>query len=501
MDSFLAGYLGHGLDFPLLRFLDRFSNRTKTALLTATTVGGAFYKGWFVLPAMIQPSCNCSSAPSPPPHPRPLSLYPPKPVSVLSSPELPPAPPGPAKPNIVYLPGLRNTSFFYRHRPFLVRVARPTTHAHGGDYNGENEGARQGGKRISVLCFGRSIDPIKQFLKLCRRASQEKQKTYVTVHLVSLADGSWPLQYKPKRALDTIHLDEAAKAYLDPLTQQFYGDLAIPYQRVYMFWGPPGTGKTSFAIAIAGFLDIPCTNDAQLQRVFESIEPRCIVLLEDVDSARIRWDKAGGKDQQAVAQTGPTLSGLLNVLDGVASAQNRVVVITANQPDTLDEALLRPGRVDKRIYFRYITPEVAQQMFLRILAPRVFARLHPSSSSSENHQDGGALKTSKESSNASQEESDEMKRLAAEFAAHISLDTLTRVQLQEYLLSRRTDRQKTIRDTTELVRSCRRPESMKVGAGEGDSSAALWMMNVEQNSVQKPNGDDEASLGSPSHPL
>lgn len=197
---------------------------------------------------------------------------------------------------------------------------------------------------------------------------QERQKSHVSVHALSLAGGSWTHRYKPKRALNSIHLDEQAKtgfpadleAFLDPLTQQFHGDLAIPYQRGYMFWGPPGTGKTGLAMAVAGFPDKPLcvlplpniANDAQLQRVFATVEPRCLVLLEDVDAPRIRRDQAGRggggggdtKNQQqqqrqqvAAAVHGPTLSGLLNVLDGVAAVQNRVV-----QHD--GQPARRPGR-------------------------------------------------------------------------------------------------------------------------------------------------------------
>ncbi|KAK7918358.1 P-loop containing nucleoside triphosphate hydrolase protein [Apiospora marii] len=514
MNSFLAGYLGHGLELPLFRFLDRLSRRTQAALLTAATVGGALYNCWYMLPTMLKPLVQLLVGPFTSTvsiyssdvlsgdvlewvthnvmvhrQPRILHAHTPRDNENLLPRHLHPnarrPPPGPAKPRIVYLPGLNNTWFFCGRRPFFLR-ASGVGNRHPDDYGGGNG---QGvGRQISLLCLGRSVDPIKQFLEQCRRYSQERRKSHVSVHALSLADGSWTHQYKPKRALNTIHLDEQAKmdfladleTYLDPLTQQFYGDLAIPYQRGYMFWGPPGTGKTSFAIAVAGFLGMPLYvlplpnigNDAQLQRIFATVEPRCIVLLEDVDSARIRRDKASDdnntqRQQAAAAVHGPTLSGLFNVLDGVAAVQNRVVIMTANQPDTLDEALLRPGRVDKRVYFGYITPEVARQMFLRILAPRVFARFYSSSSLSSS-QDGGSLRASDQSGIASREESDEMQRLATEVAARIPQDTLTPAQLQEFLLSRRFDRQKALGDIADLVLSCRKLDNTKAGTGKVD---------------------------------
>ncbi|KAK7961060.1 P-loop containing nucleoside triphosphate hydrolase protein [Apiospora saccharicola] len=101
-------------------------------------------------------------------------------------------------------------------------------------------------------------------------------------------------------------------------------------------------------------------------------------------------------------------------------------------------------------------------MFLRILAPRVFC---PPSSIVvvvvvffSSFFSGSAAATGDEERNASRDEggeegSDEMQRLAAEFAARIPLDTLTPAQLQEFLLGRRFDRQRALDDIAELVLS------------------------------------------------
>lgn len=48
------------------------------------------------------------------------------------------------------------------------------------------------------------------------------------------------------------------------------------------------------------------------------------------------------------------LQGLLNVLDGVVDTPGRIVIMTTNHPETLDPALIRPGRIDKRIYLGYM---------------------------------------------------------------------------------------------------------------------------------------------------
>jgi chaperone BCS1 len=56
------------------------------------------------------------------------------------------------------------------------------------------------------------------------------------------------------------------------------------------------------------------------------------------------------------------LSGLLNVLDGVVDCPNRILIMTSNHPEKLDPALIRPGRVNLKLYLGYIQLEEAKQM-------------------------------------------------------------------------------------------------------------------------------------------
>jgi len=63
-------------------------------------------------------------------------------------------------------------------------------------------------------------------------------------------------------------------------------------------------------------------------------------------------------------QTGVTLSGLLNALDGVSSREGRVLFLTTNHPDRLDPALIRPGRVDLKLELGHAVPDQARRLFL-----------------------------------------------------------------------------------------------------------------------------------------
>jgi chaperone BCS1 len=165
-----------------------------------------------------------------------------------------------------------------------------------------------------------------------------------------------------KRPLESVILDEGVKEKIVEDVQDFLGsgqwyyDRGIPYRRGYLLHGPPGSGKSSFIQALAGELDYDIAilnlserglTDDRLNHLLTIIPRRTLVLLEDVDAAfsnrRVQADEDGYRGANV------TFSGLLNALDGVASAEERVIFLTTNHVDRLDVALVRPGRVDMTV--------------------------------------------------------------------------------------------------------------------------------------------------------
>lgn len=154
-----------------------------------------------------------------------------------------------------------------------------------------------------------------------------------------------------------------------------YERLGLPYHRGYLLYGPPGTGKTSIVQAIANefSMNLYCLNladvrnDTDLLELFHNVRRnKSIIFMEDIDAVNVTNERKSVNGEMV----GVTLSGLLNALDGVTSAHGAIVFMTTNDKkvphpedpermvfERLDEALVRPGRVDYELEISYIVEE------------------------------------------------------------------------------------------------------------------------------------------------
>ncbi|KAF2771109.1 P-loop containing nucleoside triphosphate hydrolase protein, partial [Teratosphaeria nubilosa] len=242
---------------------------------------------------------------------------------------------------------------------------------------------------LSCMNLLGNTKPITDFLRHIKESTEMATESMTKIFRPENLSGqiTWDQGVaRPARTLDAVTLDAHVKDplvadvqnYLSDDTKKFYISRNIPWRRGYLFYGPPGTGKTSMACAMAGqyglnvyLLSMTQTgiNDETLVNLFEALPSRCILLLEDIDSAGIKREdmkKPVGNLLDPDNKNKLTLSTLLNVLDGISAPEGRIVIMTSNNPDSLDKALVRPGRIDRKVLFDYASNEVAYNLFLRI---------------------------------------------------------------------------------------------------------------------------------------
>jgi mitochondrial chaperone BCS1 len=203
-------------------------------------------------------------------------------------------------------------------------------------------------------------------------------------------DDGWDYveSYSP-RVVDSVILEPGEKERLLEDVAQFresrtrYQRLGVPYHRGYLLYGPPGTGKTSLVSALGAhfgmsiyLINLAEFSDRSLMKAVNDVPRNSILLFEDIDcmknSESRSTDISDGKKPLdanaktgAAVQAGVTLSGLLNVLDGFYAPSGVLFVMTTNHLEKLDRALLRPGRIDYKLYMGKATDQQKVDLFLR----------------------------------------------------------------------------------------------------------------------------------------
>ncbi|GMU26187.1 MAG: hypothetical protein AMXMBFR16_10920 [Candidatus Uhrbacteria bacterium] len=226
---------------------------------------------------------------------------------------------------------------------------------------------------FTITLWSRNKSIVTDLIEEARLIANPTSEEVVTIMRPDFGD--WTPNGKISlRPLESVILPgETVSTVLDDLenfknARDWYVRRGIPYRRGYLFYGPPGNGKTSFVLALASALryDICVLNlnnanitDEMLISLMSNLPSASLVLIEDIDCAFKQRTK--GEDNAS----GLTFSGLLNAIDGVAAGEGRILVMTTNFRETLDNALVRPGRADVCIELANATKEQARNLFLR----------------------------------------------------------------------------------------------------------------------------------------
>ncbi len=193
-----------------------------------------------------------------------------------------------------------------------------------------------------------------------------------------------------KTTFDDVAGVEEAKTELTEIVEflqspQRFTEIGARIPKGVLLVGPPGTGKTLMAKAVAGEAKVPFfsisgsefvelfvgAGAARVRDLFEQAKKKapCIIFIDELDAigkSRASGGFAGGNDERE-----QTLNQLLTEMDGFAVGDSTVIVLAAtNRPETLDQALLRPGRFDRQVLVD--RPDLAGRLkILEIYAAKV----------------------------------------------------------------------------------------------------------------------------------
>jgi chaperone BCS1 len=251
-------------------------------------------------------------------------------------------------------------------------------------------------------------------------------------------------------------------------------------------------------------------DEDELMALFAELPRRCIVLLEDVDCAgmsqkRSTEDGAKEEAQAAPAQEensgsgggasvlekqGVSLSGLLNVIDGVAACEGRILVMTTNHPEKLDPALVRPGRIDMSIAFGYSTAADIKELFSAIYSTlegdlrashneRVSRELQAKIKENQKKSPGKGLESGKFPA-------EQVSVWAEKFAEKVPEGEFSPAEIQGYLLHHKTDPEGAIEGAQKWIVETREKKA-RIAKGETlvDSKAEKVEKTEESEKIEQ----------------
>jgi mitochondrial chaperone BCS1 len=255
--------------------------------------------------------------------------------------------------------------FWHAGRPFWVWFYRSEE---------SKAGSQRRMESLTFRTIGRDQRFVRRFVDEIVACHHKKSRR--ASYLYVYDDGwTWVSAYSP-RLLNSVILKPGEKEHLMLDVERFrdsrprYRTLGVPYHRGYLLYGPPGTGKTSLVSGLAAkfgmsiyVVNLTEFNDRTLKNAMNDVPENSVILFEDIDCMKAGNRRRepeevkgqclppdSGEKSNAGPTLGVTLSGLLNVLDGFHAPENVVFVMTTNRVEALDSALLRPGRIDYKLY-------------------------------------------------------------------------------------------------------------------------------------------------------
>lgn len=237
-----------------------------------------------------------------------------------------------------------------------------------------------------VTIYGKTIEDVKVFIAksnefISEKLLKENMKLFNKVIIKNFQDWVWVNQSSiPKREESTIFLKkgqldcikEKISEFVSEETRNEYLAHGIPYKLNILLHGNPGVGKTTLIHCLASIYDaMICTlninSDIQENAFINSFKYLnefggiTFLVIEDIDC--ILEDRKKNDSMK----NNITMQGLLNCMDGFNNQEGVILIITTNHPNKLEEALIRPGRIDMAIELTQLDKYQARNMFISFM--------------------------------------------------------------------------------------------------------------------------------------
>ena len=230
----------------------------------------------------------------------------------------------------------------------------------------------QGIRYYMITTFGRKHTLIQNFIKACVEFSDEDYKGCIKVMSSNCENNTLDVFKVHTRPMSTVIISNKNKTYLLEQikwflnNEDFYRKNSIPYRLGIMLYGPPGTGKTSLIKALATEFNLPINSITGLSNMDRiAIEQKAFNVIEDIDSYQVSKDREKENEQILIKEKEFNIANVLNILDGLTSKDDYIIIATTNHLNKLDEALIRPGRFDIKIELGYVDMEMLKDFLCK----------------------------------------------------------------------------------------------------------------------------------------